>query len=94
MAVEVGKGPAIKVPDAGMIADPRVKNWMAQRAEAAIDSVSLEVWLGTTDVQVVAAVRGRRAQRVVCLFPRLRAQPAEMVDLGDVEKAVRLLTKN
>ena len=40
MAVEMGKGPAIKVRDAGMIADPRVKNWMVQRAEAAQDSVS------------------------------------------------------
>ena len=40
MAVEMGKGPAIKVRDAGMIADPRVKNWMVQRAAGSQDSLS------------------------------------------------------
>ena len=67
MAVEMGKGPAIKVRDAGMIADPRIKNWMVQRAQAAKIPYQLEIFrLGTTDVQAVQAVRGRHSQRRLC----------------------------
>lgn len=40
MAVELGKGPAIKVRDVGSIADPRVRRWMVQRAKEAKISLS------------------------------------------------------
>jgi putative aminopeptidase FrvX len=35
MAVSLGKGPAIKVKDAGMIADPQVVDWMVTTAQRA-----------------------------------------------------------
>jgi endoglucanase len=94
MAVEVGKGPAIKVRDAGMIADPRVKNWMVQRAEAAKIPYQLEIFrLGTTDVQVVQAVREGVPSGGVLVPARYVHSQAEMVDLADVENAVRLLVE-
>ncbi len=94
MAVEIGKGPAIKVRDAGMIADPRVKNWMVQRAEAAKIPYQLEIFrLGTTDVQVVQAVREGVPSGGVLVPARYVHSQAEMVDLGDVENAVKLLVE-
>ena len=37
MAVDLGKGPAIKIRDGGMLADPRVIRWMTETAEKARD---------------------------------------------------------
>jgi endoglucanase len=92
MAVEMGKGPAIKVRDAGMIADPRVKNWMVQRAEAARIPYQLEIFrLGTTDVQAVQAVREGVPSGGVVVPARYVHSQAEMIDLRDVENTVKLL---
>jgi endoglucanase len=94
MAVEMGKGPAIKVRDAGMIADPRVKNWMVQRAEAARIPYQLEIFkLGTTDVQVVQTVREGVPSGGVVVPARYVHSQVEMIDLGDVENAVKLLVE-
>jgi endoglucanase len=92
MAVELGKGPAIKVRDSGMIADPRVKNWMVQRAKAARIPHQLEIFQGgTTDVQVVQAVREGVLSGGLLVPARYVHSQAEMVDMTDVENAVRLL---
>jgi endoglucanase len=92
MAVELGKGPAIKVRDAAMIADPRVKNWMIQHAKAAKIPYQLEIFrLGTTDAQVVQAVRAGVPSGGVLVPARYVHSQAEMVDLDDVENAVKLL---
>jgi endoglucanase len=94
MAVEIGKGPAIKVRDAGMIADPRVKNWMVQRAQAAKIPYQLEIFrLGTTDAQVVQAVREGVPGGGVLIPARYVHSQAEMVDLADVENTVKLLVE-
>ena len=94
MAVEMGKGPAIKVRDAGMIADPRVKNWMVQRAESAKIPYQLEIFrLGTTDVQAVQTVREGVPSGGVLVPSRYVHSQVEMIDLGDVENAVKLLVE-
>jgi endoglucanase len=94
MAVEMGKGPAIKVRDAGMIADPRVKNWMVQRAVAAQIPHQLEIFrFGTTDAQVVQTVREGVPSGGVLVPARYVHSQAEMVDLRDVEQAVKLLVE-
>jgi putative aminopeptidase FrvX len=90
--VEIGKGPAIKVRDAGMIADPRVKNWMVQRAEAAKIPHQLEILrFGTTDVQAVQGVREGVPSGAVSIPARYIHSQVEMVDLADVENTVKLL---
>ncbi len=92
MAVELGKGPAIKVRDSRMIADPRVKNWMVQRATEARIPYQLEILRnGTTDVQVVQAVREGVPSGGLLVPCRHIHSPSEMVDLSDVENAVKLL---
>jgi putative aminopeptidase FrvX len=94
MAVEMGKGPAIKVRDAGMIADPRVKNWMVQRAEAAKIPYQLEIFrLGTTDVQAVQTVREGVPSGGVVVPARYVHSQMEMIDLRDVENTVKLLVE-
>jgi putative aminopeptidase FrvX len=94
MSVEMGQGPAIKVRDAGMIADPRIKNWMVKRAQAAKIPYQLEVFrLGTTDVQAVQAVRAGIPSGGLLIPARYVHSQAEMIDLDDVENAVKLLVE-
>jgi len=94
MAVEMGKGPAIKVRDAGMIADPRVKNWMVRRAQAAKIPYQLEIFRqGTTDVHVVQSVREGIPSGGLLVPARYVHSQAEMIDPGDVENTVKLLVE-
>jgi putative aminopeptidase FrvX len=94
MSVEMGQGPAIKVRDAGMIADPRIKNWMVKRAQAAKIPYQLEIFrLGTTDVQAVQAVRAGIPSGGLLIPARYVHSQAEMIDLDDVENAVKLLVE-
>jgi endoglucanase len=77
-----------------MIADPRVKDWMVQRAEAAKIPYQLEIFrLGTTDVKVVQAVREGVPSGGVVVPARYVHSQAEMVDLGDVEHTVKLMVE-
>ena len=94
MAVEMGKGPAIKVRDAGMIADPRIKNLLVQRAQAARIPYQLEIFrLGTTDAQAVQSVRSGIPSGAVSIPARYVHSQAEMIDLDDVENTVKLLVE-
>jgi len=87
MAVELGKGPAIKVQDARMLADPRVRAWLVQRAREAKIPYQLEILRdGTTDAEAIQASRGG-----VLVSARHLHSPSEMIDLSDAEHAVRLL---
>jgi putative aminopeptidase FrvX len=92
MAVELGKGPAIKVKDVGMIADPRIKEWMVKRAEAARIPYQLEILRqGTTDAEVIQSSRDGVPSGALSIPGRYIHSASEMVDLSDVENAVKLL---
>lgn len=94
MAVELGKGPAIKVRDAGAIADPRVKRWMAQRAKEAKIPYQLEILRdGSTDADVIQASRDGVPSGGVLAPCRHVHSPSEMVDMTDVENGVKLLVE-
>ncbi len=68
MEVSLGKGPAIKVRDGGMISDPRVVQWMVRSAEASGLPYQLEVLEGgTTDA--CYAVDPRRGSCWLCIHP-------------------------
>jgi endoglucanase len=94
MEVSLGKGPAIKVRDGGMLADSRVVRWMVDTAEKAGIPYQLEVLEGgTTDAKAIQLVRAGVLAGCLSIPTRYIHSPSEMVDLQDVEQAVRLLVE-
>jgi putative aminopeptidase FrvX len=92
MAVKLGRGPAVKVQDRGMIAHPVVRNLLVQRAKEANIPYQLEVLeYGTTDAAAMQLVRAGVPSGCLSIPCRYIHTPSEMVDEGDVEHSVRLL---
>ena len=92
MEVSLGKGPAIKVRDGGMISDPRVVQWMVRSAEASGLPYQLEVLEGgTTDARAMQLTRAGVPAGCVSIPCRYIHSPSEMVDIHDVQNAVKLL---
>jgi endoglucanase len=92
MEVSLGKGPAIKVRDGGMLSDPRVVRWMVATAEAAGLPYQLEVLEGgTTDARAIQMARAGVLSGCVSIPTRYIHSPSEMVDYNDVQNAVKLL---
>jgi putative aminopeptidase FrvX len=92
MEVGLGKGPAIKVRDSGMIADPRVVDWMVRKAEENKLPYQLEVLeAGTTDARVIQVSRAGVPAGCLSIPCRYLHSPSEMVDINDVQNAVSLL---
>jgi putative aminopeptidase FrvX len=88
----LGKGPAIKIRDSGMISDPRIVNWMIRTAEKAKLPYQREVLLGgTTDARAMQLVRAGIPVGCVSIPCRYVHSPSEMVDIHDVENAVKLI---
>ncbi len=57
--VALGKGPAIKIRDGGMLSDSRIVDWMISTAEKKKIPYQREVLLGgTTDARAMQLVRG------------------------------------
>jgi tetrahedral aminopeptidase len=92
MEVGLGKGPAIKVKDAGMLADPRVVEWMVKAAEKAKLPYQREVLEGgSTDARAIQLTRGGVPAGCLSIPCRYVHTPSEMVDYDDVQNAVKLL---
>ena len=92
MAVALGKGPAVKVRDGGMISDPRVVEWMTAAAAASRIPYQLEVLEGgTTDATAIQISRCGVPAGCLSIPCRYVHSPSEMVDYSDVENAVKLL---
>jgi endoglucanase len=92
MDVALGKGPAIKVRDSGMLADPRVVAWMVQTAKKTRIPYQLEILDGgSTDARAIQLNRAGVPAGCLSIPCRYVHSPSEMVDLGDVQEAVRLL---
>ncbi len=92
MAVDLGKGPAIKIRDGGMLADPRVIRWMTEAAEKAKIPYQREILEGgTTDARVMQITRAGMPAGCVSIPCRYVHSPSEMVDYRDVQNAVLLL---
>ena len=88
----LGKGPAIKIRDAGMISDPRIVEWMIRAAEKNRIPYQREVLLGgTTDARAMQLVRAGVPVGCVSIPCRYVHTASEMVDMQDVENAVRLI---
>jgi putative aminopeptidase FrvX len=92
MAVELGKGPAIKVKDGGMIAHPLVRDKLVAAAKDAGLPYQMEILLGgTTDAAAMQLVRAGVPSGCVSIPCRFIHSPSEMVDEADVENAIALL---
>jgi endoglucanase len=88
----LGKGPAIKIRDAGMISDPRIVKWMIRAAERNRIPYQREVLLGgTTDARAMQLVRAGVPVGCVSIPCRYVHTASEMVDMRDVENAVKLV---
>ncbi len=89
----LGKGPAVKIKDGGMLADPRVVDWMIRTAEKAKLPYQREVLLGgTTDARAMQVARTGIPAGCISIPCRYVHSPSEMVDYNDVQNAVKLLT--
>ena len=92
MEVSLGKGPAIKVRDGGMLADPRLVRAMVETAEKAGLPYQLEVLEGgTTDARAMQLARAGVPAGCVSIPCRYVHSPSEMVDYRDVQNSVKLL---
>ncbi len=92
LSIALGSGPAIKIRDGGMLSDPRIIQWMTRTAEKARIPYQREVLLGgTTDARAMQLVRGGIPVGCISIPCRYVHSPSEMVDLGDVQNAVKLV---
>jgi endoglucanase len=94
MDIALGKGPAVKVRDERMLADPRLVAWIVDAAEQARLPYQLEVLpRGTTDASAIQLTRAGVPAGCLSIPCRYIHSPSEMVDFEDVENAVRLLVE-
>jgi len=94
MDISLGRGPAIKVRDSGMLADPRVVRWMADSAERGGIPFQYEVLeAGTTDAKAIQLTRSGVLSGCLSIPTRYIHSPSEMVDYADVQNAIRLCVK-
>jgi endoglucanase len=93
MEMELGKGPCVKIRDAGALSDPRVVQWMIRVAEKNKIPYQREVLLfGGTDAQAIQTTRAGVPSGCLSIPARYVHSPSEMVDYADVQNSVKLLT--
>ncbi len=93
MEVSLGKGPAIKVKDSGIISNPKVRQLLVDTAKSAGIPYQLEILLGgATDASSIERTRGGVPSGVISVPTRHLHTPSEMVDINDVDGCIKLLT--
>ena len=91
--IALGKGPAIKIKDYMMLSDPKVVTWMEGTAQKNKIPTQREVFTGgSTDARAIQLTRSGVPTGGLVIPCRYVHSPSEMVDYGDVENAVKLLT--
>ncbi|RPI79916.1 MAG: M42 family peptidase [Desulfobacteraceae bacterium] len=92
MAVALGKGPAVKVKDSGMLAHRGVKELMIERAQEQRIPYQLEVLVGgSTDARHIQLTRAGVPSGCLSVPCRYIHTPSEMVDFDDVQNGIKLL---
>lgn len=92
MDVTLGKGPAIKIKDSGMIAHAGLVRLMQRRAGELGIPFQLEVLeRGSTDARSMQVAGAGCAAGCISIPCRHAHTPSEMVEAVDVENAVKLL---
>lgn len=93
MAMELGRGPCVKIRDVGMLSDARVVEWMTTTAEKAKIPFQREVLLvGSTDARAIQISRAGVMAGALSIPCRYVHSASEMVDFKDVKNTVKLLT--
>ena len=91
--LELGKGPAVLIKDFGMLAEPRIVRWMTDTAEKARIPYQRNVQrIGGTDASAMQITRSGVLAGSLSIPTRYAHSPSEMVDINDVENAIKLLT--
>jgi endoglucanase len=94
MEVALGKGPAIKVKDSGMLSSPEVVDLLEKTARSARIPYQREVLVaGTTDAASMQLVRAGVKSGCLSIPCRYIHTTSETVDINDVENAVKLLVE-
>lgn len=92
METALGKGPAVKVRDSSLLADPRVVRWMTDTAEKERIPYQIEILeAGGTDAHAIQLTRMGVPSGCLSIPTRYVHSPSEMVDYRDVQNAIRLL---
>ena len=93
LEVELSKGPAVKIRDTGMLADPLVVRWMTRTAEKARIPYQREVLtIGSTDARAMQVARAGNLSGALSVPVRYVHSPSEMIDMDDLQNTVKLLT--
>jgi putative aminopeptidase FrvX len=92
MQVALGKGPAIKIKDQGILVSPAMRDILIGAAGQAKVPYQLEVMLhSSTDAEVMQVSREGNLVGALSVPLRYMHTPSEMVDFVDVQNAVLLL---
>ena len=92
LAMKLGAGAAIKVKDVSLITHPQVKDLLTELAEKNNIPYQYEVLpFGGTDAGAIHLTKAGIPAGVISIPCRYLHSPSEMVDLNDVEAAVRLV---
>lgn len=92
MAVELGKGPAIKVKDSSVICHPEVKKALIDAAKRKNTPFQLEVLeKGGTDTGAIHLTRSGVPSGALSIPTRYIHTPTEMVNFNDIIQSVELL---
>jgi endoglucanase len=93
LEVALGKGPSIKIRDVGMLADPRLVDWMIRGAEKSGIPYQREVLtIGSTDAMAIQVSRAGVVAGALSVPVRYVHSPSEMIDWDDLRNTIRLLT--
>lgn len=92
MQMKMGQGPAIKVRDSGMLADPKIVAWMEETAKEKGIPTQREILLGgSTDARAMQISRAGVLAGCLSIPSRYIHSPSEMLDMRDVENGIDLL---
>ena len=93
LEVALGKGPAIKIRDVGMLAAPGIFQWMIRTAEKARIPYQREVLtIGSTDAMAMQISRAGVLAGALSVPVRYVHSPSEMIEMADLQNTVSLLT--
>jgi putative aminopeptidase FrvX len=97
-AIQIGRGPAITVMDAGgrgVITHPRVLEWLRETAKARGIPYQMDVTeRGTTDATAISLTREGIPSGVISIATRYIHTPVELLSLKDLEASAELVVES